>query len=320
MKNSLLYYSVGPLLYCPANNESIVNSLTNEKFGTHFSLAMCLEDTIHDDFVEEAEAKLIYSLHRLQQKLTAKAFYIPKIFIRVRSPEQILHLVKAAGTANELIRGFIAPKFALDNADDYINVITSLNETGNKPVYLMPIFENPAIIHLQKRYDILYALKDKLDSISSLVLNIRVGGNDLCHIFGFRRSSYESIHNIRPVANIFSDIMTVYGTDYVVSGPVWEYYNGKNWDTGLRNELREDRLNGFVGKTIIHPKQIDLVNKAYMVSRKDYDDACSILNWNKDSHSLVSGSTEQERMNEYKTHHNWAEKMMFLAEAYGIKD
>lgn len=320
MKNSSLYYSVGPLLYCPANNESIVNSLTNEKFGTHFSLAMCLEDTIRDDCVAEAEEKLICSLHGLQQKLTEKAFYIPKIFIRVRSAEQILHLVKAAGSAMELISGFIAPKFALHNADDYINVITSLNETGNKPVYLMPIFENPAMIHLQKRYDILYTLKDKLDSISRLVLNIRVGGNDLCHIFGFRRSSSESIHSIRPVADIFSDIMTVYGTDYIVSGPVWEYYNGENWDTGLRNELKEDRLNGFVGKTVIHPKQIDLVNTAYMVSKKDYLDARSILNWNQDSHSLVSGSMKQERMNEYKTHYHWAEKIMFLADAYGIRD
>jgi hypothetical protein len=55
MKNNILYYSVGPLLYCPANNSSIVKSLTSNRFGRGYSLALCLEDTINDDCVEEAE-------------------------------------------------------------------------------------------------------------------------------------------------------------------------------------------------------------------------------------------------------------------------
>ena len=33
MKDDKIYYSVGALLYCPANNESIVRSITKEKFG-----------------------------------------------------------------------------------------------------------------------------------------------------------------------------------------------------------------------------------------------------------------------------------------------
>ncbi len=320
MNNSPLYYSFGPLLYCPANNESIVNSLTNEKFGSKFSLAMCLEDTIGDNCVEEAEDKLIYSLHKLQEALETKTFFMPKLFVRIRNAEQIQRLLKRADCAASLIYGFIAPKFSINNADNYIHVLTILNESSRHPIRFMPIFEDASLIHLQKRYDILYQLKQKLDAVSELVLNIRVGGNDLCNLFGFRRSSTESIHTIRPVANIFSDIITVYGTDYVISGPVWEYYNGEGWENGLINELKEDRLNGFVGKTVIHPKQIPFVNQAYMVSKKDYEDACSILNWNTNSHSYVSGSIEKERMNEYKTHQKWAEKIMFLAKAYGISN
>ena len=48
MKNNLLYYSVGPLLYCPGNKATIAQSIINEKFGRQFSLALCLEDTIND--------------------------------------------------------------------------------------------------------------------------------------------------------------------------------------------------------------------------------------------------------------------------------
>lgn len=317
MKDSFIYYTVGALLYCPANNESIANSIIRERFGSKYSLALCLEDTIRDEYVREAEQKLIASLHTVFQEKQTKSFYLPKIFIRVRYPEQIPALFEQLGAANELITGFIIPKFAPDNADAYMNEIVKLNETAARTVYMMPIFESPTIINLKDRYDILYTLKEKLDSVGQYVLNIRVGGNDLCHMFGFRRHSTESIHSIRPIANIFSDIITVFGMDYVVSGPVWEYFNGDNWDLGLTDELHQDRQCGFIGKTVIHPKQIELVNSAYQVSDTDLADAKAILDWDANTASLVSGNPSKERMNEYKTHFNWAKTILFLAEYYG---
>lgn len=319
MKNSILYYSIGALLYCPANNESIVDSIINQRFGDNFSLALCLEDTIKDDFVLEAEVTLVNTITEINETKKKPNFYLPKIFIRVRSADQIKTLTKRLQKSLNIITGFIAPKFSLDNADGYINTIIEINKKSPKPIYIMPIFESPTIINLQNRTTILYSLKEKLDKIEELVLNIRVGGNDLCHMFGFRRHSNESIHSIKPISNILSDIITVFGMDYVVSGPVWEYYNGYNWDTGLINELEEDRLCGFVGKTVIHPNQIKLVNNAYKVTQADLDDAQSILNWDKNSHSLVSGNLSKERMNEFKTHSNWAYNMIMLAEVFGVK-
>ena len=67
MKNSKIYYSVGALLYCPANNERIVSSLIKEKFGRHFSLALCLEDTIRDDRVKEAEEILVNTINTIAE-------------------------------------------------------------------------------------------------------------------------------------------------------------------------------------------------------------------------------------------------------------
>ena len=183
----------------------------------------------------------------------------------------------------------------------------------------MPIYESSTLIDLRTRYEILYSLKNKLDAIENLVLNIRVGGNDLCHIFGFRRNSNESIHKIRPISNLFADIITVYGINYVISGTVWEYYNGSNWEEGLINEISDDILCGFTGKTVIHPKQIKIVNNSYKVNINDLESAKSILNWNLNSHSLVCGDMAKERMNEYKTHTNWAQRIIFMAQAYGIK-
>lgn len=320
MKDNILYYSVGALLYCPANRKSIADSVIHENFGTKYSLALCLEDTVNDRFVEEAEEILIDSIKQIYAALQTRPFYLPKIFIRVRNPQQITKLTKALGKSAEAVMGYIIPKFATANADEYIQSIIKVNESSPKKIYMMPIYENSSIINIKNRADILYGLKDSLSAIEELVLNIRVGGNDLCHLFGFRRHSDESIHHIKPIADIFSDIVTVYGMDYVVSGPVWEYYSGENWERGLLEEIQEDKLCGFTGKTVIHPNQIPVVNKAYRVSRNDFDDARSILNWNQDSNAFVSGNLAKERMDEFKTHSNWARQILFLAEAFGIKD
>lgn len=318
MNNSVLYYSVGPLLYCPANSATIASSIITQKFRTPFSLALCLEDTIADAFVSDAEQILAESLEQICRQHTEQSFYLPRIFIRVRNPLQMLRMTKALGSSMEILTGFILPKFSPENASDYIHAAILINERSTKPVYVMPIYEHSSFMDLRCCHDILYTLKDELAEIEPLVLNIRTGGNDLCHLYGLRRHDTESIHKIMPVARILSDIMTVYGTDYVVSGPVWEYYNGSHWKEGLIREIADDQLCGFTGKTVIHPNQIEVVNNCYRVSVTDYNDAKAILNWNGASASLVSGNTVRERMNEHKTHSRWAMRTLFLAEAFGI--
>ena len=320
MKDSVFYYSVGPLLYCPANHTGIAASLIQERFGKHYSLALCLEDTISDSHVEAAEKQLAVTMKTLQKAYDKSAFFLPKIFIRVRSPQQIHRLICLLGSSAALINGFILPKFSPENSRLYMEAMTAVNQQRKKPFYMMPILEDPALTDLRIRQELLYSLKETLDSTEELVLNVRVGGNDLCHVYGFRRSPRESIHNIRTISDIFSDIITVLGKDYVISGPVWEYYHGKNWKKGLKKELKEDRLCGFTGKTVIHPRQIKPVNDAYKVSKKDLTDARAILNWDQASPNLVSGCTSRERMNEYKVHSNWARKILMLSEAFGIRE
>ena len=319
MKDKKIYYSVGALLYCPANNESIVRSLITEKFGKKFSLALCLEDTINDDFVAEAEAIMIKSLCRIYDHSLEHEIFLPKIFIRVRASEQIERIMTALGDAQKLITGFIVPKFTPDIADEYIDIILQAGEKYGRTLYMMPILESGEMIDLRTRTELLYAIKDKLKRAEPIVLNIRVGGNDLCKHFGFRRHKSESIHDIKPVSGIFSDIVTVFGLDYVISGPVWEYFNGDGWDEGLKSEIEGDILCGFTGKTVIHPNQIEIVNSAYRVNRRDLEDANAILNWSKGNISMVAGSQNNERMNEYKTHAVWAKKTKILAELFGIK-
>ena len=130
----------------------------------------------------------------------------------------------------------------------------------------------------------------------------------------------ETIYDILPIGQLLGDIITVFSRDYVVSGPVWEYFAGANdeWRTGLEKELRMDILNGFIGKTVIHPRQIPVVNEMLKVTERDYEDARAILSWDE-SGLQVGKSSGGERMNEVRTNCNWAAKILLLAEIYGIR-
>lgn len=319
MNRALTGYDVGALMYCPANMHGrIVEALRDEQFGKPFSLAFCLEDTVSEDAVEAAEEYLYNTLMRIDEAAKNYDFYLPLIFVRIRSAQQLEKLAVIYSCFSNILTGFIIPKFFLDNCDEYIEKIQNIKKAGFQ-YYYMPIFESSSMIDLEFRHQKMAAVKQKLDQVKDRILNIRVGGNDLSHAFSLRRPVDSTIYDLRPVADILIDIITTFGTTYVVSGAVWEYYSGNGWDDGLRKELRLDQLNGFIGKTVIHPKQIAIVNESLRVNKSDFDDACKILNWDNTDGSLVSASSESTRMNEYKTHYNWASKICRLASVYGYR-
>ena len=320
IKDADIKYSVGALMYSPASNKKIAEAVISEKYGNQYSLALCLEDTISDDCVEEAEQQLICSLKTIYERRKITEFYLPKIFIRVRRPEQISRLFGEIEKEQELLCGFIIPKYSVDNAIDYNEQILHVNEISQNKIYMMPILESGNIVDYATRRETLLETKRNIDDVSEYVLNVRVGGNDFSNHFAVRRHYDETIYDILPIAHILSDIITVFGREYVVSGPVWEFFSSDNneWKYGLERETKLDKLNGFVGKTVIHPKQIPVVNEALKVSKKDYQDALSILGWEQSNALQVAKSIDGERMNEVKTHGNWAIKTVALAKIYGI--
>lgn len=310
---------MGALLYTPALNPNIAEAVLQGRLGDPYSLALCLEDTISDDLMAAAEGQAAKSLQTLWTAAQHRPLTLPKIFLRVREPEQVGRLFDAAAAYQSILTGFIFPKYSLTNAAAYNRALEEVNGRAARPLVMMPILESPDIVVLPGRAERLSAIKERLDAMGELVLNVRVGGNDFCNQFSARRHYDETIYDILPVAQLLGDILTVFSRDYVVSGPVWEFFSSHNdeWKQGLRRELKLDRLNGFLGKTVIHPKQIPVVNEMLKVTSKDLQDAKAILNW--DSSGLQVGkSYGGERMNEVRTNYNWAQKTLLLAELYGI--
>ncbi|MBE5807571.1 MAG: ATP/GTP-binding protein [Clostridiales bacterium] len=314
-----LKYRVGGLLYTPAMNEGIAEKVMNGEIPCLTSLALCLEDTIPDGALSEAERRLDSTLDALDR---ADARRLPLLFIRIRTPEHMEHIMRLYARHRDIITGYVLPKYDLLNSERYISLVRRANEApGAKPVYIMPILESRMIADIATRADTLLKLKRGLDGIRDFVLNIRVGGNDFSNLYGLRRSARQTIYDIGVIRDIFCDIINVFSADYVVSGPVWEYFGERDgvWDAGLMRELELDRINGFIGKTAIHPSQLPIIYESLKARKSDYEDARRILNWDDDV-LAVAKSADGTRMNELKCHARWASRVMALAEIYGIRE
>ena len=185
----------------------------------------------------------------------------------------------------------------------------------------MPIIENSSLLQLADRYKRLDSLNKDLLTIRPNILNIRIGGNDFCKSQALRCSIDHNIYDFAPIASLLSDIAVTFNENFVVSAPVWNYFDTNTddrWKSGMIAEIEKDKLNGFIGKTVIHPTQIEIVQEYMKVSRSDYNDAMLLKNTSDNDILVVKGSNGN--MLEHKTHMKWADKIIAMADAYGIKD
>ena len=329
----VLQYAVGGLLYMPAST-SVAHKIISGEYDFVKSMVLDLEDSLGDDMVGHGQRSITATIEELANAIKSKDVDfnysdLPLIFVRVRSFGQIQQTYDMLGENIKYITGFNIPKFSKSNCDEYIEEFMGVlekvhNDFDNKyELYIMPIIEDKETLYRQLRMENLLYVNGALREIADNVLNIRVGGADFCSVFGIRRGMGETIHEIGAVKSVLNDIMNVFGKSYVVSGPVWEYFQNKDrkedtrWKDGLIRELAKDKLNGFIGKTSIHPTQLPIIQSSLVVDSLDYEDAMSILGTNVNT-TGVKKSVGGNRMNEMKTHSNWARKIIGLARVYGV--
>ena len=239
------------------------------------------------------------------------------------------------------LAGFNFPKFTAEKGEPYFHHLKELNERFGEILYGMPIIEDATVAYKETRMGELLRIKAVCDKYYDLVLQIRVGATDFSSCFGVRRGVDYSIYDIMTVREVLSDILNVFtrNNDYVVSGPVWEYFRASKEmmftelpkkgieDTllkripiynaevdGLLREIVLDKANGFIGRTVIHPTHVKFVNALQAVTIEEYEDACQILS----TADGVVKSTEENKMNEIRPHTNWAWKLYMRAKIYGV--
>lgn len=318
-----LQYMIGGLLYMPAFQKNIIEKIKNNSIEKLTSICFCLEDSILDISVKRAEDVLLTILKEIKNIKYFIDKDIPLIFIRIRTPEHMYYLSNKLKDMDDILTGYVLPKVDLGNIEEYVEVIKELNENKEKIIYVMPILETEMIADISKRSVVLTQIKQYFDSIKDYILNVRVGGNDFSNLYGVRCTITQTIYDIGVIRDILIDILNVFSREYIVSGPVWNYFGNEKdsnkWKKGLIKELKKDKINGFIGKTAIHPAQLPYIYDSLKVTQIDYKDACQILDWK--IHNLgVSKSVDGLRMNEVKTHQKWAERIYKLGQIYGMKD
>lgn len=334
-KNSgkeVLQYAVGSLLYMPASNTKIASKIISGEYSFIKSMVLDLEDSLGDDLVGFGQRSIVTTIAELADAVESGKITIddiPLIFIRVRESKHITDTLSMLADNIKYITGFNVPKFDKNSCDEFIEefkkVLDYARNNCDTQLYMMPIIENKNTMYRQLRMDNLLYMNNALRDISDNVLNIRVGGADFCSVYGIRRGMCDDIYDIGVVRSVLNDIMNVFGKNYIVSGPVWEYFENKDkpedtrWKAGLIHELYADRLNGFIGKTTIHPSQCAVIQQSLIVNKTDYEDAMNILGMNANT-TGVKKSAGGNRMNEVKTHSNWARKTIGLAKMYGVKE
>lgn len=346
---SFLKYCLGAALYMPASQDFAKIVLT-KKYVCLTTMVICFEDAIDEAKVPEAEKNTVENLERLYKALEngdLKREDVPLMFFRARSTEQFKQLRKIIDPKYyALVAGFVFPKFSSNNGEDYFNTLKEINATTEHTVYAMPLLEGVELAFKEGRFAELMKVKAIIDANKDDVLNVRVGATDFSSVFGARRGIDYTIYDIATVADCLLDVLNTFTrrNEYVVSGPVWEYFSS-NWSNryqkkfeplsnknesvntiirsnriidpsidGLIRETLLDGANGFIGKTSIHPSHIRYINALHAVTREEYEDACQIL----DTSGGVIKSKKSNKMNEIKPHTNWANKILMKAKAYGV--
>ena len=311
-EKDLLSHALGATIYMPATRENLMKDILNTAFST---VVICLEDSVATSLVEEAEKNLNDFFIQIQNRASEdKNFFgiLPLMFIRIRNKGQLVRLLDKSKL--EGLCGFVLPKFRPTEGESCLKIINQYNEANNRKLYAMPILETPEVIYKETRIGELIRIKQVVDKYKKLVLNIRIGGTDFAGIYGIRRSQEVTIYDVNVISDCISDIVNVFKRDdYVVSAPVNEYFTD-NLEV-LIKEVRLDKANGLLGKTVIHPKQVGIVNSLMVVSMEEYLDAEAILASELDG---VIKSSYSNKMNEVKPHLKWAQQIKILSRITGV--
>jgi citrate lyase beta subunit len=314
-----LSYALGACLYMPATRENLLKDILSSKGMGANTITLCIEDSVSSSQVVQAESNIINLFKNIDILLKNNASFIhslPLIFIRVRNINQFEMLLNKSSLMG--LCGFIFPKFDVTLGEKYFSVLKKYNRSNKRILYGMPILESPCIIHKETRIEELIRIKHIIDYYKEYVLNIRIGGTDFSGLYSLRRGKDFTVYDLAVVKDCISDIINIFKRDdYVISAVVYEYYNKVlDFDNNvLIKETLLDRTNGLIGKTVIHPTQVNIVNSLMVVSKEDYVDACNILDSSLDG---VIKSHYSNKMNEIKPHEKWAKEILLKSKIMGV--
>ena len=292
-------YLLGASLYMPAVRTDLIEVVLKNKIPGLNSLIICFEDALAEQDIDAGLDNLRALLMVLHQHHHANQSHErPLVFIRPRHPAMARMLVNEFDL--NAINGFVLPKFTQDTLAQWSEILA--------PTHLlwMPTLETADVFDALAMGELANALANH--PCRARMLAIRVGGNDLLSALSLRRPRHGTLYD-GPLGYVLKMLVSTFGSrQFSLTAPVCELIERHDI---LAAELKSDIEHGFVGKTAIHPAQIEVINQALAVDAADYEDALRIVN------SGMAVFKHNGAMCEPATHSRWAENILTRARYYG---
>lgn len=300
MDKRLSPWNLGATLYMPATRLDIADAVLHRKIPGLRSLVICLEDAVSEGDIPQA----LQNLKRLLQQLNAAKINSgnnewPLVFIRPRHPYMGQWLAENLDLS--AIDGFVLPKFTLSSLPVWWDIMADTH------LCLMPTLETEEVFDVVQMRELATTLLSH--PCHERIIALRIGGNDLMNVVSLRRPRNLTLYD-SPMGYVIKMLVSVFAPrDFALTAPVCEHIDDH---AVMARELSLDMAHGLVGKTAIHPGQIDVIEQALMVSPGEHSDALRILN------STQAVFKSQGAMCEPATHRRWAAGILERARVYGL--
>ena len=285
---------LGATLYIPAIRENMAAIANGLKYPQLRSMVFCTEDSIHDKEIELALMRITELLAEMQPSEKLR-------FIRARNPKVLERLLALPNI--EKISGFVFPKVDLINFNDYFSLVAKSGFKNMLTLESKDVFEQAKMC----------LLRDKLlaANYNHDILALRIGGNDLLQHLGLRRPTDRTLYDT-PLGFVIYQLIHVFKPyGFELTAPVFEHLNKNEL---LIKETQQDISCGLVGKTAIHPDQLNIIEACFRVDYNDVAVAEAIL----DKEALAVFKMN-DSMCEIATHKIWADNVLKRNQIYGSK-
>jgi len=286
-------YALGGTLFVPASHQNAVPISRGEKFSQLRSVVFDFEDGLDD----ASYPKALENIKQLLQQPPRKGLLR---FIRPKNTAMLDEFLQLSIIGE--IDGFVLPKFSLASAPDYIALMEK------EHFAFMPSIEGSELFDAAK----LAELRELLLPYQERVVLIRFGAEDMFKQLCLNREPDVSLYDYSSAGVVVGNLINTFKpSGFDIAAPVFPFFqNGDAYAKEIRRDLRE----GLVSKTIIHPSQIEPIEKLYRVHAQMLQTARETL----DRKSAVFAS--EGAMVETRTMRNRAYELTVRARLYGILD
>ncbi len=283
---------LGATLYVPAINPTL-DAVARGSIRDLRSMVICLEDSIRDDQVEQALARVATLLKSLVDRPPTVSVYV-----RPRDLAMFCQLMHLPGI--DRVDGFVLPKVTTQSLPGWLSALMHDNHR------IMPTIEGEEAFDRQA----LARLCDQLRPYAERVSAVRIGGNDILGLLGIRRARIRTAYD-GPLSSVIRDIVGAFlPNGFAVAAPVFEHFSEIDV---LRREVEQDIEHGLLTKTAVHPSQIALIHSVYRPDYLEMAEAKAILDREAPAVFGSNGS-----MCEPATHTRWAGMIVQRAQIYGV--